>query len=72
LKKNKEFEHVLNFSNSFFLLNGHKSALASSLKVLGIPRYVIFNQTNKIVLNTAPSPSDNIYFERIIDDIKGN
>lgn len=69
LNKNKEFEHVLNFSNSFFILNGHKSSLASSLKVNGIPRYVIFNQKNKIVLNTAPSPSDSEYFERIIDGI---
>jgi len=72
LKKNKEFKHVLNFSNSYFILNGYKSLLASSLKVKGIPRYVIFNQENKIVLNNAPSPSDKVYFERIIDDIGDN
>lgn len=69
LKKNKEFKHVLNFTNSFFLLNGRKSALASSLKVKEFPRYVIFNKENKIVLNNAPSPSDKEYFEQIIDNI---
>ncbi len=69
LEKNKEFEHVLNFSNSFFILNGNKSALANSLNVSWIPRYVIFNQKNKIVLNNAPSPSKNKIFEKIIDEI---
>jgi thiol-disulfide isomerase/thioredoxin len=70
LKKSKEFE-VLNFSNSFFLLNGKNAALAKYLEVSWIPRYVIFNQKNKIVLNIAPSPSDEKIFEEIIDDIDG-
>ncbi|APZ46325.1 hypothetical protein BW723_08450 [Polaribacter reichenbachii] len=70
LKKNKEFEHVLNFNNSFFLLKGLKSSLASSFKVKEIPRYVIFDKNNKIVLNSAPSPSDQKNFERIIDGIE--
>jgi len=69
LEKNKEFEDILNFNNSFFLLNGRKSSLTSSLKVEGIPRYVIFNKKNTIVLNNAPSPSDKEIFERIIDKI---
>lgn len=69
LDRNKEFKHVLNFTNSFFILKGKKSTLAKSLKVSWIPRYVIFNKKNKIVLNNAPSPSDNEYFEKIIDDI---
>lgn len=69
LKANNEFEDVLNFSNSFFILNGYKSALASSLKVKGIPRYVILNQKNKIVSNTAPPTSDTDHFERIIDEV---
>ena len=69
ISKNKEFEHVLNFSNSFFILKGKKSSLAKSLKVSWIPRYVIFNQKNNIVLNNAPRPSKSIIFEKIIDDI---
>jgi thiol-disulfide isomerase/thioredoxin len=69
LEKNKEFENVLNFHNSFFLLNGRRSSLASSLKVKEFPRYVIFNKENKIVLNNAPSPSDKEVFEQIIDSI---
>ena len=68
LDRSKELE-VLNFSNSYFLLNGKNSSLAKSLKVSWIPRYVIFNQKNKIILNNAPTPSDSIIFEKIIDDI---
>ena len=69
VEKNKEFEHVLNFNNSFFLLKGIKSSLASKFNVKEIPRYVIFNKENKIVLNNAPSPSDKVIFERIIDNV---
>jgi len=70
LEKNKELEHVLNFNNSFFLLKGKNSSLAKFLNVSWIPRYVIFNQKNKIVLNNAPRPSDSLIFEKIIDDLK--
>ena len=69
LEANKKFKDVLNFNNSFFLLKGLKSSLASSFKVKEIPRYVVFGKNNKIVLNSAPSPSDQEIFERIIDAI---
>lgn len=69
LETNKKFNHVLNFNNSFFLLKGLKSALSSSFKIKEIPRYIIFDKNNKIVLNSAPSPSDKEIFEKIIDDI---
>ena len=69
LETNKKLEHVLNFNNSFFLLKGLKSSLASSFNVKEIPRYVIFDKKNKIVLNNAPSPSEKETFEKIIDDI---
>ncbi|WP_181858115.1 thioredoxin-like domain-containing protein [Polaribacter sp. WD7] len=69
LETNKKFEHVLNFNNSFFLLKGFKSALSSSFNIKEIPRYIIFNKNNKIVLNSAPSPYDKETFEGIIDKI---
>lgn len=69
LKKNKEFKHSLNFNNSFFLLRGIKSSLTKSFNVKEMPRYVIFDRKNKIVLNNAPSPSNTENFERIIDEI---
>lgn len=69
LEANRKFKDVLNFNNSFFLLKGRKSSLARSFNVKEIPRYVIFNEKNKIVLNNAPSPSDKEIFERIIDEI---
>lgn len=70
IEANKKFENVLNFNNSFFLLKGRKSSLASYFKIKEVPRYVIFNKQNKIVLNNAPSPSEKEYFERIIKNIK--
>jgi thiol-disulfide isomerase/thioredoxin len=72
LDANKKFKHVLNFNNSFFLLKGRKSSLASFFKVNEIPQYVIFNKENKIILNKAPSPSDEVIFEKIIDDLYNN
>lgn len=70
IEANKKFENVLNFNNSFFLLKGRKSSLASFLKIKEIPRYVVFNKQNKIVLNNAPSPSERDNFERRIKNIK--
>lgn len=69
LEKNKEFAQVLNFTNSFYLLKGRKSALSKAFDINSIPRYIIFNKDNKIVLNNAPSPIDYEVFERIIDDM---
>lgn len=67
---NKKYKHTLNFYNSFFLLKGRSSALSKFFKIDQIPRYIIFDQKNTIILNNAPSPSDEEIFERIIDDIE--
>ena len=67
---NKKYNHTLNFYNSFFLLKGRSSALSKFFKIDQIPRYIIFDQKNTIILNNAPSPSDEEIFERIIEDIE--
>jgi thiol-disulfide isomerase/thioredoxin len=69
LKKNTEFQHILNYNNSFFISNGEKSSLIRSLKVKELPRYVILDKDDRIVLANAPSPSDEETFEQIIDTI---
>ena len=72
LEANKKYKHVLNFNNSFFLLKGRSSALSKFFKVNEIPRYIIFDKENTIILNNAPSPSDNEVFENIIDELYVN
>ena len=72
LEANKKYKHVLNFHNSFFLLKGRSSSLSKFFKIKAIPRYIIFDKDNTIVLNNAPSPSDNEIFENIIDELYNN
>ncbi|WP_430409531.1 TlpA family protein disulfide reductase [Kordia sp.] len=67
LKKGKELNNFLHFRNSYLLVNGKKSSLAKALNVHQIPRYVIFDNKNRVMVNSAPSPSDEEVFERIID-----
>ncbi len=72
LKANEKYKHALNFYNSFFLIKGRSSPLSKYFKINQIPRYIIFDQQNTIVLNNAPSPSDTEVFESIIDEIYNN
>lgn len=69
LKKSKELAAFLNFNNSYYIEGGKNSPLGKSLRVHAIPRFVIFDKTNKIVLNSAPRPSDKAIFEKVIDDV---
>lgn len=70
LEKSKELEIYLNVRNQYLVMNGSKSPLGRSLKIHWIPRYIILNKQNQIVLNNAPHPSDNVAFKKIIDSIK--
>mgnify|MGYP000616228975 CR=1 FL=1 len=72
LKKSKDLKEFLNVRNQYLILDGKNSALAKSLKVSWIPRYIIVNKENQIVLNNAPRPSDSIVFSKIIYDIKSD
>lgn len=66
LEANKKYSEILNFYNSFYLLNGRTSALAKFFSVNEIPRYIIFDQKNTIILNNAPSPSNEDAFGEVI------
>ncbi|PTX59523.1 thioredoxin-like protein [Kordia periserrulae] len=70
LAKQEELSETLHFRNSYLLLKGNKSSLAKALQVQQIPRYVIFGRNGEILMNSAPSPSNNDVFERMIDDIQ--
>ncbi|MAD98153.1 MAG: hypothetical protein CMB99_12580 [Flavobacteriaceae bacterium] len=69
LEANVKYSTTLNKNNSYYLLKGRKSAISKFFKVNAIPRYVILDGNNKIVLNNAPSPADEENFEEIIDQI---
>lgn len=69
LKANEKYDQTLNFYNSFYLLKGRKAALSRFFEINHIPRYIIFDKKNTIILNNAPSPSDEKAFERVIDSI---
>ncbi|KAB8152495.1 redoxin family protein [Kordia sp. TARA_039_SRF] len=70
LAKQTELSETLHFRNSYLLLKGNKSSLAKALNVQQIPRYLIVNQQNKVVVNNAPSPNNEAAFEKIVDEIK--
>lgn len=70
LKKSKELESYLNVRNQYLVINSEKSPLGRYLKVHSIPRYIILNKQNEIVLNNSPHPSDSIVFKRIINSIE--
>ncbi|MEP1488879.1 MAG: thioredoxin-like domain-containing protein [Algibacter sp.] len=70
LKKSKELESYLNVRNQYLVINSKKSPLGRYLKVHSIPRYIILNKQNQVVLNNSPHPSDSIVFNRIINSIK--
>jgi hypothetical protein len=59
----------LNVRNQYLVAEGKNSPLAKSLKINGIPRYIILDKQNRIVLENAPRPSDSILFEKIINKI---
>jgi thiol-disulfide isomerase/thioredoxin len=69
LKKGEQLSESLHFRNSYLLLKGKKSSLARALEIHQIPRYLVVNQKNKIVVNNAPSPANEEAFEKIIDNI---
>lgn len=70
LKKSKEIESYLNVRNQYLVISGKNSPLGKSLKVHWIPRYIILNKQDQIILNNSPRPSDSIVFKRVIDNIK--
>lgn len=70
LEKSAELRTFLNTRDQYLISNGNKSPLVKELNVNWIPRYVIFDQNNKIILNNSPRPSDSILFKKIIDEIK--
>jgi thiol-disulfide isomerase/thioredoxin len=49
---------IMTKDNSYLLLNGFKSKLATSFNIKSIPKYIIVNDRGKILDGDAPLPSD--------------
>jgi thiol-disulfide isomerase/thioredoxin len=69
LRKSEDLNDFLNVRNQYYILGGQKSQLSKYLKVDWIPKYVIINKKNEVILNNAPRPSDSIVFYNIIRGI---
>jgi len=69
LKTSHQLSEFLNVRNQYLILGGKNTSLGDALKVNWIPRYVIFNTKNEIVLENAPRPSDTLMYKKIIDEI---
>lgn len=69
MRRSRELKS-LNFYNSYWLIDGIHSSLAKFLKVKTIPRYILFDKTNKVYLNNAPIPNKLGSFETVIDHIQ--
>lgn len=69
LKKTNDLQEYLNTKHQYIVVGGKNSSLGKALKVSGIPRYVIFDKNERIVLDNAPRPSDSLVFKKVIDKI---
>ena len=71
-KASKNLSEFLNVRNQYLILGGQNTSLCKELNIEFIPRYVIFNKDNEIVLENAPLPSNSIVFKNVIDEISIN
>lgn len=67
LKRSKELKKYLKTEHQYLVLGGKNSSLGKSFKISGIPRYIILDKENKIVLDNAPRPSDSLVFKKVIN-----
>lgn len=74
-------ETVKNFAHYKILNKNSKSDLLtyfkirrrignSSQTVIALPRYLIINNDNNVLLNNAPKPTDSIAFKKVIKILK--
>ncbi|MET2983639.1 TlpA family protein disulfide reductase [Aureibaculum conchae] len=69
IKKTRELSDYGLLKNQYLVLNHKNSDIIKLLKVLFIPRYVIFDKQNLLVAEDSPRPSDSLAFKKIIDKI---
>ncbi|MCM4155816.1 thioredoxin family protein [Gramella sp. AN32] len=71
-KGSKDLRQNLNSENSYLIVGDFKSNFAKFFKINSIPRYIILDEKNNIILENAPSPFAQDNFKRMIDNISNN
>lgn len=69
IKTSKKLAKYGMLKNQYLISNFKSSELNHYLKVKSIPRYVIFNKQNEIVVEDAPRPTDSIRFKQVLNEI---
>lgn len=68
----QELKDDLETEHQYLLFKGSKSLLIKYLKVNTIPRYVILDADNRIVVFNSPKPSSSNEFNGVIENLKEN
>lgn len=71
-KSSENLQHALNTDKSYLVTASFKSRLAKAFKMKSIPRYVILDQQNRIVIENALSPDDQENFRKMVLNIVAN
>ncbi|WMW76990.1 thioredoxin-like domain-containing protein [Flavobacterium sp. 20NA77.7] len=69
IKRISQLENY-NIQKNQYLINKTKFSIADYLNVKQIPRYVILNKENEVVMVNAPSLKDSLNYKKIITDFK--
>ena len=69
--KNKiqELKKIGMNKNQYLIVENTNSILGKYFAISSIPRYVVLNSKNSIYMNTIPSPSETLEFEKIINEV---
>ncbi|SFN53207.1 Thioredoxin-like [Bizionia echini] len=70
IERSEQLNEFLNVKNQYIVLGGTNSPLANFVKLNGLPRYMILDKQNQVIVNMAPKPSNIEIFERIIKSIE--
>ena len=55
--------------NQYLIPDFKSTELSYYLKVKSIPRYVIFNERNELVVEDGPRPTDSIRFKQVLKEL---
>lgn len=69
LKSSKDINEFIDSEIQYLLSEGTNSTLIKTLKVNTIPRYVILDRNNKVLIFNSSRPSDSIAFKKTIENL---
>lgn len=69
IKSSKKMAKYGMLKNQYLIPNFKSTELNQFLRVKSIPRYVIFNKQNEIVVEDGPRPTDSIRFKGVLNEV---